>query len=193
MIRPTINVPTRWNSFYYILRNFSQSRRAIEAVIRHYPGDFTNLELTQEADWSLIGELRKALGKIEVLSDFFQASRGYPTLSSVLPMITRLYADLDELIELGGARSLKEAYKAGLEKLEKYFPRRADLSDRTTQAHVIATILDPRFKLYTLRGPNWSDIRQARAKDLIIREYGHYQRLYKKLYPEEESLEEVSS
>jgi hypothetical protein len=191
MIRPTIDVPTRWNSFYYMLRNFSQSRLAIEAVMRRYIRDFTNLELSQP-DWLIINELRKALGEIEVLSDFFQASRGYPTLSSVLPMISRLYTVLDELVEGTTYSSLKLAYKDGLEKLEKYFPRRADLSDRAIQAHVIATILDPRFKLYVLRGPNWSETRLARAKNLLISEYSYYDRLYKKLHPEEEVVEASS-
>jgi hypothetical protein len=70
MIRPTIDVPTRWNSFYYMLRNFSQSRRAIEEVIRRYPRDFTNLELL-DSDWLIIAKLRRALSYIKVLSDFF--------------------------------------------------------------------------------------------------------------------------
>jgi hypothetical protein len=63
-------------------------------------------------------------------------------------MISRLYTVLDELVEGTSHSSPKLAYKDGLEKLEKYFPRRANLSDRAIQAHVIATILDPRFKLY---------------------------------------------
>jgi hypothetical protein len=132
MPRPILDVPTRWNSFYYMLRNFSQSQYAIEAVIRRYPRDFQNLELL-DSDWLDISDLRKALGQIEVLSDFFQGSRAYPTLSSVLPMIGRLFTYLDGLIESEGLkRSLKEAYIAGQNKLEKYFPRKPDLSDRVT-------------------------------------------------------------
>jgi hypothetical protein len=104
-------------------------------------------------------------------------------------MISRLYTVLDELVEGTSYSSLKLAYKDGLEKLEKYFPRRADLSDRAIQAHVIATILDPRFKLYVLRGPNWLETRLARAKNLLISEYSYYDRLYKKLHPEEEVVE----
>jgi hypothetical protein len=53
-----------------MLRNFSQSRRPIEAVMRHYKHDFKNLEIT-EADWSIISELRQALGQIATISDFF--------------------------------------------------------------------------------------------------------------------------
>jgi hypothetical protein len=53
-----------------MLRNFSQSRRAIEEVIRRYPRDFTNLELL-DSDWLIIAKLRRALSYIEVLSDFF--------------------------------------------------------------------------------------------------------------------------
>jgi hypothetical protein len=68
--RPTLDMPVRWNSTYVMLRNFSQSRRPIEAVMRHYKHDFKNLEIT-EADWSIISELRQALGQIATISDFF--------------------------------------------------------------------------------------------------------------------------
>ena len=153
MIRPVLDVPTRWNSFYYMLRNFSQSRRAIEAVIRRYPRDFLNLQIT-DSDWLLIHDVRKTLGYIAALSEFFEGSRSYPTLSSALPMIGRLFGILDDAIQSEGLKkSLKEAYLAGREKLEKYFPRIPDLSDRTLHAYMIATILDPRFKLQGLRGP----------------------------------------
>jgi len=47
-------------------------------------------------------------------------------------MISRLYTNLDELVEDTSLSSLKEAYKASLEKLEKYFPRRANLTERAT-------------------------------------------------------------
>jgi hypothetical protein len=57
---------------------------------------------------------------------------------------------------------------------------------------VIATILDPRFKLHVLKGPNWLESRLSRAKHLVTTEYGHYQRLYKKLHPEGEEIETSS-
>ena len=175
MNRPTLDVPTRWNSFYYMLRNFSQSRPAIEAVIRRYPRDFQNLELL-EADWSDIGEIQNTLGRIEVLSSFFQGSRAYPTLSSVLLMIGQLYLDLNELIETDELKpAIKQAYITGLEKLKKYFPPEPDLSDRVTQAHVITTILDPRFKLQGLRGPQWTPERLDRAKRRIKSKYSYYE------------------
>jgi hypothetical protein len=98
MIRLVLDVPTRWNSFYHMIRNFSQSRRAIEAVIRRYPRDFTNLQIT-DSDWLIIHDVRKTLGSIAALSEFFKGSRSYPTLSSALPMIGRLFGILENAIQ----------------------------------------------------------------------------------------------
>jgi hypothetical protein len=108
MIRPVLDVPTRWNSFYHMIRNFSQSRRAIEAVMRRYPRDFTNLQIT-DSDWLIIHDVRKILGSIAALSEFFEGSRSYPTLSSALPMIGRLFGILENC--QGNAKARRRSAK----------------------------------------------------------------------------------
>lgn len=96
--KPTLDMPVRWNSTYYMLTNFARLRRPIEQVIRHYPGDFINLSLN-DSDWLLITRLQQSLSRIQRISVFFQASTGYPTLSLVLPMVYKLDQYLNEVIQ----------------------------------------------------------------------------------------------
>jgi hypothetical protein len=61
--KPTLDMPVRWNSTYFMLTNFARLRRPIEQVIQHYPGDFINLSLI-ESNWLLINRLQQSLSRI---------------------------------------------------------------------------------------------------------------------------------
>jgi hypothetical protein len=100
---------------------------------------------------------------------------------------------LGVLQHYGAESGTNSIYACHISQDHDNFPRKPDLSDRVTQAHVIATILDPRFKLQALKGPQWTESRLHRAKQLIRSEYSHYERVYNKLNPEETLLSESNS
>ena len=165
-----------------MLTNFARLRRPIEQVIRHYPGDFINLSLS-EPDWLLITRLQQSLGRIQRISVFFQASTGYPTLSLVLPMVYKLDQYLNKLIQSEDTiQSLKAALTEGQNKLYKYFPKEISLANHLTHAYIIACVLDPRWKLAGFTTLNWSITRVKRVEERIRIEYRKYESLYARLH-----------
>jgi hypothetical protein len=97
-------------------------------------------------------------------------------------MIYDLDSFLSDLIQSETSnRSLKEAFTEGQEKLRKYFAIQPNLDDLAVQANIIASILDPRFKLRGLR--HWSELKLILATNRIRLVYNDYERLCRRLNP----------
>jgi hypothetical protein len=97
-------------------------------------------------------------------------------------MIYDLDSFLSDLIQSETSnRSLKEAFTEGQEKLRKYFAIQPNLDDLAVQANIIASILDPRFKLRGLR--HWLELKLILATNRIRLVYNDYERLCRRLNP----------
>lgn len=127
--------PTRWNSTYLMLERAFRLRESIDRAYLL----MTELKLSHTLiDWELVQEL------IKFLEPFYEltvqiSGENYTTLPLVnvyLPALIKHLRSADYSHSL-----LKEAAAAVLRKLDKYGPH----TDQPVA--VIATILDPRFKL----------------------------------------------
>lgn len=147
--KPTLDSPTRWNSTYKMIIDFMFQLEPITIVMRRYPKEFENLELSA-SDIEQIKGLGDILAEIEALTILFQGS-SYTSMQFVLPLIFNLDTFLNEIIEDTHEEltikdsQLKEACKLGLLKLNKYF-NRTDLYIDEIEPWAIAIILDPRLR-----------------------------------------------
>ena len=109
-------------------------------------------------------------------------------------MIYKLDEYLDGLIQSEDThQTLKAAFITGLDKLHKYFPKEPSLANHSTQAHVIACVLDPRQKLAGFTALDWSVIRVKRVEERIRSEYRKYELLYARQNPDKSPDPEESS
>ena len=143
-LNPVLDVATRWSSTYTMLIRAIRIRRGLDAVsVRedlHY-------EIT-DAEWKDCQDVADFLHPFAVVTKHVEGIK-YPTLSCVIPLYNRLMDTLDDAIaDNKKSRVLREAAKAAVKKIEKYY-------DKTTGDHLVATILDPRLKLHYFTANGW--------------------------------------
>ena len=149
--KPTLDIPTRWNSTYYMISNYLTLKDQINEVIDRNPSDFINL-IISDNELDLIEDLYKVLRVIERYSRLLQGS-SYPTLNYIIPFLYNLNIELNTFNEdLDFTKEIKGAINSGLEKLYKYFPNPINISDPITiEAYIFTVLLDPRYKDKTLK------------------------------------------
>lgn len=127
------DVETRWNSTYLMLERALLLKNAIDKA------RYSMIELkdTQAVDWKLVKEVIDFLSPFEELTRKLSAER-YPTISTVNACIFELKKHLDK--EYTNV-FIKNAAVAFHNKLDQY----GDHIDQPVA--ILATILDPRFKL----------------------------------------------
>jgi len=149
--KPTLDMPTRWNSTYHMISNYLTLKDQINEVIDRNPSDFINL-IISDNELDLIEDLYKVLRVIERYSRLLQGS-SYPTLNYIIPFLYNLNIELNTFNEdLDFTKEIKGAINSGLEKLYKYFPNPINISDPITiEAYIFTVLLDPRYKDKTLK------------------------------------------
>ena len=102
--RPLQDVPTRWNSTYYMLERFIQLKEEINSSLSNLnPG----LTLLTPQEWIVIEKLLLVLKPCEQVTKEISGQK-YVTGSSVIPITTALKSSLVELI-LNDAEPLPDA------------------------------------------------------------------------------------
>ena len=145
--KPAIDVPTRWNSTYKMLKNFLYLREPIDTLRIKYPKDFNDLALNQR-EYDLIKELEQLLKDFDAISTKIQAEKE-PILSLTILFINYIHKSLITTRDKTEFIDFKNAINKGIDKLIKYYPITAS-EPKNWDLHLFAGILDPRIKTNTL-------------------------------------------
>jgi hypothetical protein len=175
ILRPLLDVRTRWNSTYDMIERLTVLRPAIDNICLT-ESSLTKFNLNlDEHDWVWLIELMDVLAIFKGPTLIVSGER-YPTLSHQLPQYWAIATLLQEKVQRfqpGSEHSnavLYQACTAGYRKLNEYHL----YTDQVT-APRIATMLDPRFKLTTLEDLGWkaADLRKARTalEKVILHDY----------------------
>lgn len=127
------DVPTRWNSTFYMLRSLSEQRRALAA----YAVDFELPAFLSTYQWTLIENLLTILDPCEQLTK--DISSATATAADVIPSIEALKRLLNKTVVTD--HGIKTSKSTLLQAIEQRFSHIC-----TEPLFYLATILDPRYK-----------------------------------------------
>jgi hAT family C-terminal dimerisation region len=180
--KPSLDTPTRWNSIYWMLQNYSDLYDQILATISRFPEHFTGFILSDN-DLSLIRALLPILSRLQEYSVQLQADKTV-TLSDALLILNEigdlLQSTKTDLFYLN-LSELQVGLDAAIAKLDKYYPKKPenDLGTRNLSAYwmyIFATILDPRLKLRIFKiRKYWTTTEERRIIERFKRVYREYQ------------------
>ena len=144
---------TRWSSTFNMISTTLKLKDALIYINKFTKNtDFKRYFLTDD-EFNELNELKRIF-EIFVKPTTSLQSELSITLNFTLLYIYQIYNKLDNLITLYKNRkniqynSYIIAIKRGIEKLEKYFPRRITPSNiRSLKIYILTLILDPRFKI----------------------------------------------
>ncbi|KAK0384767.1 hypothetical protein NLU13_7245 [Sarocladium strictum] len=176
-----LDMPTRWNSTYYMIESTLQLRSALTYIYNNTTNREFKRIFFKDSDWAILAELQRVFKVLLKPSKDLQGQT-YITNSFTLLYI---YQISSKLIELEGRferqqedpffKSLYQAIRNGRLKLEKYFPRQLKKSNlKDYKPYILSHILDPRFKISHFKDKRvlafYSTI-QEDVKDLLIEDY----------------------
>ena len=135
-----LDVTTRWNSTFNMLRTAIEYRDALDSYADR---DANYTWKPSNDEWFLFNTITPILARLAEVSTAFSGSK-YPTSNIFYPHIVNVKISLREACGSTNP-NLKEMGDAMMDKFNKYW-------DEPNNVMVIATILDPRYKL---RYINW--------------------------------------
>ena len=130
-----LDVKTRWNSTYKMLDTCIDYK---DAFGYYKEVDTSYVWKPSDSDWVLFGKIRPILGTMAEATTAFSGSL-YPTANCFYPYIVKVKRALIGAQQSGDTYLMSMA-AAMLEKFDKYWEEKNNVM-------VIATILDPRFKM----------------------------------------------
>eukprot|EP00267_Zea_mays_P054664 XP_020407920.1 zinc finger BED domain-containing protein RICESLEEPER 2-like [Zea mays] len=169
----SLDVKTRWSSTYRMLDTCIDYRAAFGYYVEK---DHNNMWEPSQSQWDMYEKIRPILGTMAGATTAFSGSV-YPTANVFYPYIVKVK------IALIGAKNSGDPYlwsmaAAMLEKFDKYWEKRNNIM-------VIATILDPRFKMRYIKwcfGQIYDSIRCEKEFDEINKELEGLFKKYELLY-----------
>lgn len=185
--KPQLDVKTRWNSTYDMLVANLKTQKSMNEFVSKQ-GQNTTLEEVEDNessanstvqlnamvisfdDWELA---RTIIGILEPIKEATLAMSGskYPTMSLMVPyfdsILDRLKDDVNRFRIMGeiheDAHTIAAGAEVAYEKMLKYFSLSSDLA-------VVATVLDPRFKLeYHQNNPTYGDMVERCVSQMVAR------------------------
>lgn len=130
-----LDVTTRWSSTYHMLRTCIAYQQALDS----YAETYLNYEWKPSPEeWDLYASIEPILGSLAEVTTAFSGSI-YPTANIFYPHIVNVKVALRDACASQDA-NLKNMGKAMLDKFDKYW-------NVKNNAMVLATVLDPRYKL----------------------------------------------
>jgi hypothetical protein len=124
---PKLDIKTRWNSLYYMLRDSIEMKEIYNKL---------NQTKLSENEWDLMSEYLEFLELFEQASNFISGSK-YPTISVLFKIISILYCKTENYDTNNSI--IKESASKMFVLFEKYWTE-------LKLSGIIATFLDPRFK-----------------------------------------------
>lgn len=175
-----------------MLKRFLSFERPLKTMLTFPPDDLKDLKLYElqlsHSEWEKAKQLDTIFGIyqpiVEKLSGY-----SYPTLGDVLPAYIELKRELQKEEEHHTIQHpiLAKAITAGIEKLDKYLDK-----SKLSEISIIATILNPYYKLAKLRSLGFNEAELRHAKELFLKAFDKYYQLYgiPETYSEEEYEED---
>lgn len=142
-------VPTRWNSSYYMFRRFVELKDAVKVTTALINA---NLSLLTEQEWQICSDLCTVLQPFEEITKAL-SGENYITGSEVIPLTRVLLASCKTIMK----HNFSEPLKSVLKVLEKGICTRFENIEQSRTLS-LCTFLDPRFRM-----PGFSDNRAAEA------------------------------
>ena len=104
-----------------------------------------------ENDWDIFMQIQKFLQPFKEAT-IIMSSSIYPTLSITIPLYNTLIDHAEDTVDsVNIDPKIKEAAKKCREKLIEYYKR-------TDKTYLVATVLDPRFKMQYYVDNKWEEI-----------------------------------
>lgn len=152
-LAPNIDVCTRWNSTFEMLRKALQMKDALDMLCRNN-ANLKHLTI-DDCQWSILEEAAKFLQYFKILSDLLSGDR-YVTLSTVVIGFNMLIDKLEDTkidLSLNDERTpiednILEALQIAIEKLLKHYYK-------SHWTYCACLILDPRHKVETFEKTTW--------------------------------------
>lgn len=172
-----------------MLEKFLYLEKPLSNILANPPNTLRDLKLPtlqlSPGEWKKAEELQNIFTiyqpAVETLS-----GHSYPTLRGVLPAYIKLGSDLlqerDKYKNRPNSKPLVEALEAGIEKLYKYFDRA-----KASESAVIATILNPYYKLSKLHSMGWTSEELEHCKAIFLKVYDLYCKAYNGPQEQEEN------
>lgn len=151
-------VPTRWNSTYYMVArcvDLEQHLRATMAVLR------VELPVISNEEWLLFAELTKILKPFEEVTKSMSGEK-YMSGSSVIVMTRCLITSCHNLLQENFSEIAKLVIKSLNNGLESRF---ANVEKSATFS--ICTFLDPRYKMTVFTDQNDAKVAKKRVQDML--------------------------
>lgn len=161
------DVPTRWNSSYYMLERFIVLEDAIKTTMALTNMDGAN-QLTVN-EWVVIKELCQALKPFEKVTKTI-SGEDYLTASLVIPLANGLFSVYKNLLDKPFSGCMKNLLIKLNKSLEDRF---ANLENSNTLS--MSTFLDPRFKSIPFKDKKNADIAKKNIISLVAEKFSHEQ------------------
>nr|XP_022910336.1 zinc finger BED domain-containing protein 1-like [Onthophagus taurus] len=133
------DIPTRWNSTFYMLERFIQLEEAVKATTALLS---TNLPILEQKEWQILKELVQILKPFESATKIFSGDT-YGTAAIVIPVVNGLTDICAKLLQKDLSDCIKKVlqiFQSGIKnRLEKVHENRILCG---------ASFCDPRFKLH---------------------------------------------
>ena len=151
-----LDVPTRWNSTYYMCDMAVKEKAHIEAALDLVQDAVSTLT---RADWTLITDLADVLVIFEH-STKLVSSASYATITKVIPCIKLIDSKLREpkKAESPGSKKIRKA-------LLERFSDRFDAYLHEHSIHSLATAFDPRMKAFVENDDTWKRLEEILLKE----------------------------
>lgn len=137
-----LDVPTRWNSTYSMLKRAERLRQPIDMFLNSNP--LFKEHLLSADEWSLLKELLAVLKPLDDITNYLSKSK-FPTLSTVIPAYSGC---IEEIQCFASTSSSIINAQVAIEAKIGVYKKKVDAN----KVYKTATILDPRFKLCYFKG-----------------------------------------
>ncbi|CAB5351885.1 unnamed protein product [Rhizophagus irregularis] len=193
-LKPILDVPTRWNSTFDMIKRALQLKVALEYIVFH-DKDLKKYTFSEEK-WAIFEQIKNFLEIFKEVTVIMLGSH-YPTLSLTVPLYNILIDHVEDVIsndkeddddeddeeeneenneENDGENDddekwnqiVKKAAKKCKVKLLEYY-------NKTNDTYLISIILDPRLKLKYYKDHNWEET-------LVNTIYQKFVNIYNKFY-----------
>lgn len=172
-LRPLLDVRTRWNSTYIMIRRALQCQNAYQMVLTD--GGHGDLALSA-AEWTRLKTLKSLLSIFNILTSKISASRSYATISRSIVSYNATLAALEIFRNKSSNRTTFPDLCCGVDaaysKLKTYY-----VQTDNSPIYAIATALHPGMRFEYWAKQNWG-IHYETAAQRMVRDY--WSTLYKK-------------